>query len=411
MKKFHSLFENVALATALCWGAAQSAFALGFKNPDQDARATGQGEAFVAQADAPSAIYYNPAGLTQLQGTEISAGGLVAYRNIRYSGAAGTAELDAPAFLMHLYAATDFGLEKWRFGLGVNVPFGNDVNWGTTGPFATIVTESKLIVLNMQPTVAYQINDNLSIGVGLNVYHGNTELQRIVTPVFGGGAFRFDGDGQAVGATVGLLWKINEQHSIGAVYRSPFDITFDGRAFVAGSPLPGTGSSSASAEIEFPQSVAVGYAFRPIERLKLEVDVEWTDWDTLDSVVLSWPGSPFDGLTIPFNWESSFFYEFGVQYELSECWTLRAGYIFSENSVPNSTYSPFLPDSDRHVFSVGVGYKAKRWGVDFVYQYSLSENRIVTGSGDLDGDFVPGDTDGTWKSSAHAIVLTSTLKF
>ncbi len=380
------------------------ALGLGFKNPDQDARATGQGEAFVAQADSPGAIYYNPGGLTQLKGTQVSSGGLISFRDIRFSGAGGTAKLDDPAYLAHLYAVSDFGLEKWRFGLGVNIPFGNDVNWGTTGPFQFAITKASLLVLNMQPTVAYQFNDHLSIGVGLNVYYGDTKQEFNYSPFVPGSVFHFDGQGSAVGATVGLLWTINDQNSIGAVYRSPFRINFDGTATASGV----TGPSPANATIEFPQSVAVGYALRPTRKWKLEVDVEWTNWETLNNVTLNSP-NPVIALdpraVIPFNWKDSFYYEFGTQYQLNDNWTLRAGYIFSENTVPDSTFSPVLPDSNRHVFTIGAGYSNTRLNVDVVYLYSLSEDRTVTGSPG------PGLSDGTWKSDAHSIMLTSTLKF
>jgi long-chain fatty acid transport protein len=404
MNKIIRIAKIAAVIGAAGLGAAQCVFGLGFKNPDQDARATGQGEAFVAQADDAGAIYYNPGGLTQLKGSHVTAGGLVTFRNIRFAGPFYGDNLNDPAYLAHLYFASDFGLEKWRFGLGVNTPYGNDVDWGTSSPFALAISKASLMVLNIQPTVAYQLNEHVSLGVGLNVYYGNTKTRFNYTPLIPGSEFAFNGDGAAVGGTLGVLWTINEHNSVGAVYRSPFSINFDGTA----SASPGiTGPSPANARIEFPQSVAVGYAFRPKKQWKLEVDVEWTNWDTLNTVTLSSadPVIAFDPrATIPFHWKDSFFYEFGTQYDLNENWSLRAGHIFSENTVPDSTFTPQLPDSDRHIFSVGAGYSTQRVGVDVVYQYSLSEDRTVSGS--------PANlSDGNWKSDAHALMITSTFKF
>ena len=108
--------QNIRLltfATALsaAWLSATTAvFALGFRNPDQGARATGQGEAFVAQADDASAIYYNPGGLTQLQGTHLTSGGYITFRDIQYRGDVNHDAITAPAMLPHFYAASDFGL-------------------------------------------------------------------------------------------------------------------------------------------------------------------------------------------------------------------------------------------------------------------------------------------------------------
>lgn len=411
MKMITHSVRQLTVAVALGLVSATSAFALGFRNPDQGARATGQGEAFTAQADDASAVYYNPAGLTQLAGTEVASGGYISLSSTDYKGAGGNASLDSTAFVPHFYLATDFGkaASPWRFGLGFNVPFGNAVNWGQATPFAMILTKTDLAVFNIAPSVAYRFNEHLSIGVDLNIYHGDTMLENmqvLPSPPFPPatlGKFHFNGDGNALGATVGLLWKINDRHSFGAVYRSPFSINFKDQARL-GTPAGPIGPVGANATIAFPQTVTGGYAFRPTPRWKLEFDIEWTNWDPLNNVVLNAPGAPFNGFVQPFQWLDSFFYEFGAQYQFNDRWTGRLGYIFSDNSVPSSTYSPSLPDSDRHVFSVGLGYTAARWQVDVVYQYTRATDRTVTGS-----PF--GLTDGKWASDGHLLSCTTTLKF
>ena len=390
-------------------------FALGFRNPDQDARATGQGEAFVAQADDASAIYYNPGGLTQIQGTEITSGAMLAFPDERLKGAGSGEEMNTMAFLPHFYAATDFGAAQspWRFGLGFNVPFGNAADYSDNGRFKDIVTHASLAVFNIQPTVAYQVNEHLSLGAGLNIYDGTTSLKRNVDlSGFGmpDGHVHFSGDGQAFGATAGVMWKITPQHTVGVVYRSPFEINFDGHASLK--TALGTESSPAHSSIQFPQSVAGGYAFRPTKKLKLEADIEWTNWETLHEVVLHAPKAPdLNNTTNRFDWADSLFYEFGAQYELDDHWTVRGGYIYSENTVPNSTFSPTVPDSNRHVFSVGLGYSVPRFTVDIVYQYSLSENRTVSASPARVANGLSPASDRTWESDGHAVMVTSSLKF
>ena len=395
-----------------------NSFGLGFRNPDQDARATAQGEAFVAQADSPSAVYYNPGGLTQLSGTEMSSGGFVTFRDIQFDGKTSSADLNDPAYTAHSYVATDFGLENWRFGLGVNIPFGNANDWGSHTDFKYQITKSSLQVFNYTAVVAFKVNDHFSLGAGLNFYDANTELDRLIpfSLLFPGspdGRFSFNGDGQAFGATAGLLWTINKQNSIGLVYRSPFAIDFHGSAVVKNDATGSLGRSSATAEITFPQSVAVGYAFRPIPKLKLEVDAEWTDWDTLNTVKLHSPNPAFQtdpGSQIPFKWMSSWFLETGAQYALTEHWTLRGGYIYSQNTVPNSTFSPSLPDNNRHVFSAGFGFAAGHFTIDFTYQYSLTEERTIKNSADANFDGT-GDLNGQWTSNGNALLITSTFKF
>ncbi len=389
----------LSVATVPAWG-------LGFRNPDQGARATGQGEAFVAQADDASAIYYNPAGLTQVKGVQVTSGAYFSFPNIHFHPVGGgeLKSYDDVFMLPHFYAASDFGQSRWRLGLGFNIPYGNSITWGGDNPLSMAVDKSTMAIYAISPTVAYQINEQLSFGVGANVYYGDLMSRFRYIP---GVDFELRGDGLTAGATVGLLWKPHWQHAIGIVYRSPFTVTFEGDATVRPAVLPDSGPSSASFTMPFPQSVAVGYAFRPNKKLKLEVDIEWTNWDTLNVCTVSSP-NPFVAMdpraTVAFNWQDSFFYEFGMQYDLSEKWGLLFGYIFSENTVPESTFSPNLPDSDRHIFSVGAIYNTARLTFQVIYQYSRSTDRTVVGS-------PYGLTDGRWSSDGHAVMFTSTMKF
>jgi long-chain fatty acid transport protein len=379
-------------------------FGLGFDNPDQDARATGQGEAFVAQADDASAIYYNPAGLTQLKGTEITSGLMASFPDARLKGGGPGTEMNTMATIPHLYASTDFGIAQspWRFGIGFNVPFGNVANYPRAGPFRYEITTASLAVYDIQPTVAFQVNEHLSLGAGVNVYLADTRLNRQVSfAPFPDGKIHFGAKGDAVGASAGLLWKITPQHTIGLLYRSPFNVDFTGNGKLV-TPI-GNQQNPANTTIEFPQFVKGGYAFRPIPQWKLEADVEWINWDTLNTVTLhAAPTTPFNGVAIPFNWKDSWYYEFGTEYEINEHWTIRGGYIFSVNTVPKSTFSPTVPDSNRHVFSLGGGYSTKRYSVDLVYQYSLSTDRTINNGT---------AADGTWQSSNQAVLITSSLKF
>jgi len=417
MNSFRSGLIGYAVLTTL----GTSVFALGFRNPDQNAAATAQGEAFVAQADDASALYYNPGGLTQIRDTSGVGGLYVSSRDIRFDGAAADEGVGTPVYSMQMFGASSFGTSNLTIGVGAYIPYGNSIDWGRKGTFRYQLTETGLKVQDYALGAAYKFCENFSLGAVFNYYQGYTYSQRLVPfslspflpPGTPDGKFRFEGNGEAFGATVGAMIKINDQHQIGIVYRSPFAIDFHGHAVVRGDVTGLYGRSPATAEIQFPQQVAIGYAFRPIPKLKLEVDVEWTDWDSLNTVRLHSGNAAFTAdpaSRIPFKWESSFFYEAGVQYEINEMWVLRGGYIFSENTVPNSTFSPAVPDSNRHVFSAGAGWAWKNFGVDLTYQYSLSVDRTIKNSADTNFDG-QGDLDGKWKSQGHAVMVTSSLRF
>jgi len=116
----------------------------------------------------------------------------------------------------------------------------------------------------------------------------------------------------ASGATVGALWKINERHSLGAVYRKPILDQLPGQRIIEELHPGSRGAECRGGANPVPQSVAFGYAFRPTPKLKLEVDADWTDWDMLNNVRLHWGKGPLNGYVIPFNWMDSWFYEFGT---------------------------------------------------------------------------------------------------
>ena len=155
--------------------------------------------------------------------------------------------------------------------------------------------------------------------------------------------------------------------------------------------------------IDFPQQAGIGYAWRPIRPLKVEADVVWTDWNTLDSVVLR-SGNPAFNSALPADWKSGFSYRLGVQYELSKEWTVRGGYAFGQNAVPGSTFSPLVPDSNFHLFAVGLGYNRPGWAVDAAYQLIYREGREINDS--VSGPAV----NGTWDNTIHTVMVSLTLK-
>jgi long-chain fatty acid transport protein len=379
----------------------------GVEVPMQGARAAGQADAFIAQADDPSAIHYNPAGLTQLQGTNISVGALGLFPEWHFHADSGPGQtMRLPSLLPHIYAASDFGLDRWRFGFGINNPWGMNEDWGDQGPLRFLSDEAQLCVLNLQPTVAYKLTDEVSLGLGFNFYFGQLLMTRNVMlgpPPTPEGDFHFRGSAWSYGVTPGVMWKIDHRNTLAAFYRTPFTLDFGGDASVKSTIIPTIGPSRSHMSMDFPQQAGIGYAFRPVRPLKLEADVVWTDWNTLDNVTLRSANPAFNGSNLPADWKSGFSYRLGVQYDLNEHWTARAGYAFGQNAVPSSTFSPLVPDSNFHLFALGLGYRAPRWSLDTAYQLIYREPRSIN-----DGVNAPTVT-GTWDNTIHTLMVTLTF--
>ena len=349
----------LACAAAL---APLSALALGIRIPDQDAAATARGEAFAATADNPSAIYYNPAGITQLDGQNIRLGfyGIDLGSHFK-NGATSADTIEKVQAVPQLFYTAQPKSCPVTFGLGVYSPYGLALAWPKSTPFSPfILSEGKITYITVNPVVAFKPLPTLSIAAGPTINYAEAWLR--------GAALAFRGDDTAVGFNAGILWQPSEKHSFGLSYRHSTTMNFDGHVTFPPS-LHATSSG-----FNLPRNVVIGYSFRPTPDWNLEVDADWTDWDTLNTVSLK---SAAPAVNLPFNWHSSWYYEFGVTRQLPHGWSASAGYIYSENSVPDASFNPVVPDSDRHIFSLGVGRKAGLWAWNFAYQVSWGPSRTI----------------------------------
>ena len=410
----------IALACAIVACLPSAASALGIRIADQDSRATARGNAYTATADNPSAIYYNPAGISQLYAPPLSLatgtgknavpveqdgeGGLRLRMGVyaitlgsEVNLGGGTSSFD----ISHRWQAAASFYTTWKkenspltFGLGLYSPYGFGVWYAENSPFRQLAISGSVAYTSLNPVVSWQVTPTLSIAAGPTLNYAKVGLKRGIFAV--GDAFEFEGTGWALGANAGILWKPHPMHSFGLMYRSETQVNFDGHANTF---IPGfiSNREPATANIVFPQNIVLGYSFRPTPKLNIEVNVDWTDWDRLNTVILN-KGS--GNAALPFNWQSSFFYEFGATYKFDGGFSASAGYIYSENSVPNGSFNPIVPDSNRHIFSVGLGKQWKQWDIDLAYQYAHGPSRTVTGL-----------AAGTYQFDSHAISISAGYRF
>jgi long-chain fatty acid transport protein len=371
-----------------------SGLALGIRVFDHDAFATARGDAFVATADNPSAVYYNPAGITQLQGHNArgAVNALMVESEFDSRLARDTkTENDWMALpgLFYSYTAQDC---PFSFGVGYYLPFGLSLEWPENGPFRTTTTRGELQYHTLNPVAAWKITRTLSIAAGPTLNYASTDLRRgIAAP---GDEFKFKGNDYDVGVSAGLLWQPALKHSFGVSYRSPTTMTLEGKSRVLPYPVP---VQNASARLPFPQVIIGGYSFRPTPAWNLEVDLDWTDWNRVNTPVLK---QATGNVPLPLRWKSSFAVEAGATRYFENGLHLSGGYVYIENSVPNKSFTPLVPDQDLHVFSAGVGGQHKRLTWDATYQLTYSPGSTVTGS--VYGPSVAGN----YTFTAHAFSLS-----
>lgn len=380
---------------------ASVSFASGTRVGFKDAFATARGNAFVATADNPSALYYNPAGIARLDGTRVSANLYSVSLSSDYQGPGGSASIDEdPVHVPAFYSTWKPEGSSWTFGFGMYAPFGLETEWPAGSPLRTLALRNEQEFRTYNFSAAWQVAPGLSLGGSLTYNRVTTDLRRGIG-VFGpNDLFRFDGDGDAFGANLGVLWQVTERNWFGVSYAHSTRVRLEGDA----QTLPVIPGESARAAFEFPEVVIAGWSFRPTPEWNLEVNLDWTNWDRLDTVTIRKPSGP---VALPFNWESGLFYEFGVTRYFG-AFNVSAGYCFTENSVPSSSYTPAVPDSDRAFYSLGAGYHGERYTVDLAYHFADGGKRGVSGS---PASLIGATADGTYDNSLHALALSVGLKF
>lgn len=377
--------------------------AIGFRLPNQNAEAIARGNAFAATADNPSAIYYNPAGITQLPGQNIQVG-VLNYLGINThyespSGSGSDSKFEVlPVPQIH-YTLTPKD-SSFSFGLGVFAPFGLGVEWPEDSGFRSLAIESRLQYMTINPVIAWKPHPTLSIAAGPNLNYSEIQLRRGLTSSTD--SFKFKGDDFDFGFNAGILWQPHSQWSFGANYRSATTMNFEGQSeYDPGVSIP---SAKTTARVPFPQIASAGISFRPTTNWNVEANVDWCDWEDLDTVVLKGTSAIFGSdLPLQLNWHSSWMYEFGVTRRFANGWFASAGYFFSGDTTPERTFTPAVPDTDLHVGSLGFGRRGPKWNWAIAGQIIAGEPREIRNS--QPNPFTSESADGSYQLFVPAITI------
>ncbi|MBP2674941.1 MAG: rane protein involved in aromatic hydrocarbon degradation [Deltaproteobacteria bacterium] len=415
--------------------AASTSFAAGFRLPEAGVKAMGMGFAFTAQADDPSAIYYNPAGLTQLDGNNVMIGGTYVYE--KGGEFTGTTPVDdfATGFTtvkterqktLHFlipngYITHTDKAKGIAYGIGVFAPFGlgQEYNSVSSSIFRNQTTKIDLQTVVVNPTIAFEIDEVLSIGFGIDYMYGMATLAKTPwSPALGGNLYNLEleGDGDAWGYNFGILLKPTKNFRLGANYRSGFELDIKGGdvnlsniSAGAGLFLAGLTSTKGNAVVQMPATFAIGAAYT-MDRLTVSADLDWTFWSSYKNlpITISDPRPPvLVSTNAQKNWEDVCAFRLGAEYKVTEPLALRAGFVYDPTPVPAETMGPELPDADRLNYMVGAGYKIGRWTIDTAVMYIDKKDRTVNNQNNatLTG------FNGTWTGSAWLAGLDVGYKF
>ena len=417
----------------------------------QSAAAAGQGNAFVAQADDASAIHYNPAGLSQVNGVQVVTGTTLLGGSIKFTSPTGIdsrgdfgGSIASPP-PSYSYVSANLGslgldrLSDVTIGLGLNSPFGLNTRYPVDGPFNTVVTSAALPLLDIKPTIAYKFNDQLAIGVNADIYtfasflgQGHAEQRQVGSGTLAGASLEFNGNGTGAGAAFSLLYTPLRNSdgkpiaSVGLVYRTQAVLPLSGSFLVNGAKV-----ADASTNLVLPQIFSGGIAIWPVRtsgrEWKMELDVEYVEWKSNRNLDIHLS----TGVVVPQpqQWKNVPVVAIGTEYKwLDPEWlphwdvAVRSGYTHTENPVPDLTFNPGIISLTSNTLSLGAGFLCagqgrflgvvpcggasalwtKAIGLDVAYQEWFYESRTVTGN-------LKPTVDGTYHAYVH--LGTVSLKF
>lgn len=364
--------------------------------------ASGLGTAFAGQAAAAqdaTTVFFNPAGLSRLQGNQVI--GTLTYidPSVEFTGSASPplssadgGDAGVSAWVPATFLALDLG-PRLKFGLGVFAPFGLSTEYDLPWAGMTQAVKSELKTLNVNPSLAWKVSDSVALGAGIDWQWVEAELSSF-NPAFppAGGIASMKGDDQSWGWNVGGLFNLGHATRVGIAYRSSIEHELEGDLKT---PLPGSLPITAAVSLPDSASISLVQALGP--RWELLADATWTGWSNFDELRIR---RAADGATVSVvdeSWEDAWRFTLGAHYRASDAWTWRAGVAFDQTPVPDAAHrTPRIPDSDRISLAFGAQYRmSKQLSLDLAYMHIFFDDaRIKHSEGPLTltGDY-QGDAD------------------
>ena len=381
MKKFSTTCLTIILIFALLLIHEKELYGGGFSLYAGSARGNALGAALIARADDPSAIFYNPAGITQLPGLQIAGGGtLVHPRNhvtTEFLGTREESELKSnwffPPYGYLTYQKTDC---LW-FGVGLFPRFGLGTEFDDDWPGRYNSYNAFLKSLEINPNIAYRITDRFSVAAGLSIMRIDVKLQQKIPLIDVDSTLKCHSYGW--GFNLALRYAPCDWMAVGLSYRSKVKHNLNGHAdFIKADFLRKLfPNGSFQADLMLPDEYSLGIVFKPLDRVSIEFDAILTRWRSFDHVTINFDDGilGLDEITKNKNWHDIWRYQIGLEYALTRMLDIRFGYVYDNTPIPKGTVDYLVPLNDRQHFNCGFGVHWDCWSVDLSYTYIRSKNR------------------------------------
>jgi long-chain fatty acid transport protein len=416
-----------ALCLALCSSYASAA---GFQLLEQNA--SGLGNAYAgsaAVAENASTIFYNPAGMTQLQEHEVS-GGLTAvgtsFKFTDNGSSVGTAlkgdggDGGGWGYIPNGYLSWAVNKDLY-LGVGVGAPFGMKTEYGNTWLGAAQAISFDIKTYNINPSIAYRVNDAVSIGAGLNWQRLTADYIRKVgiDPGFSASTMNLNLEGDSWGWNAGALFTLSPATKVGVSYRSSVKYDLTGNINVTGPSalINAGGTSGAKADLTLPDIFILSGTQQLSDKWQMLGDVSWTGWSSIpkiDVIRTSGAASGTIAQTLDTDFRDTWRVALGANYQYSEAVKLKFGVAYDQTPVKSeASRLVSLPDNDRTWLSAGAQWTPKKGstvdvGVSYLY---VKDANINNSQASADPRKNRGLVAGTYSDSAWILGVQYSLAF
>lgn len=337
--------------------------------------ASGLGTAYAgsaAIADNASTIFFNPAGMTQLNGIQISTGVTAVGPSYEFNNKGSSGPLlgtggdggDAGG-----WAALPNGYLSWQVspdlfvGVGVSAPFGLATDYDGDDWIGRVQAQkSEIKTVNINPSVAYRVNEKVSLGFGLNYQSIDANLTSATVAPFN--YSKLKGDDSAWGWNAGALFTLSPAMRVGVSYRSAMKYTLEGNATTAVSSTP------VKADVKLPDTFILSVWQQVSDRWEAMGDLSYTRWSTLDKLEVRQRSNGALLTTENFGYDNSWRVAWGAAYKATDKVKYKFGVAYDRTPISNSDRSARVPDNDRLWLSLGAQWNTGGYGtVDVGYAY------------------------------------------
>lgn len=381
---FRVLMATTVFAASL--GLSGGAQAGGFYIQEQSA--SGLGAAFAGVSAMPrdaSTLFYNTAGMTHLSGTHGNLGAHVLFSEADIkndgsvyggptSGGNDSGNPFDPAVVPNMYLTHQATDNLW-LGIGVSAPFGLALEYDDDFFARYDSLKNELTTIDIQPSMAYRVNDWLSIGGAINYQYADAHLTSVVTDG-AEGISTLEGTDASFGYTLSVMLEPREDTRIGVNYRSTVNHTLEGRLSLSGT----AGSDfdiAGSARLSTPDIANFAISHDLDEQWTLLGQANWYGWNNFDAIIAR---NAAGGIVenVPQNYQTTWGYAVGAEYKHDEQWTFRAGYQYDNTPTTDEYRTTRIPDGDRQWFTAGTTYSMdERFSFDLGLAYiDVSEEDI-----------------------------------